>query len=39
MFSGVWRESTENVIHIEVLDPNINLDCELHSVVLVTDIF
>jgi len=26
MFSGAWKESSEDVIHIEILDPNINLD-------------
>lgn len=28
MFSGAWKESSEDVIHIEILDPNINLDGE-----------
>ncbi len=26
MFSGSWKESNEDVIHIEIVDPNINLD-------------
>lgn len=26
MFSGAWKESSEDIIHIEILDPNINLD-------------
>lgn len=26
MFSGAWKESSEDVIRIEIVDPNINLD-------------
>ncbi|PSN37223.1 Protein germ cell-less [Blattella germanica] len=26
MFSGAWKEATEDIVHIKVVDPNINLD-------------
>ena len=32
MFSGSWKESTENVVHIQILDPSINLDCEIRLI-------
>ena len=28
MFSGSWKESEENVVHIQILDPNITFDCK-----------
>ncbi len=31
MFSGAWKESSEDIIHIEILDPNINLDGIIHQ--------
>lgn len=28
MFSGAWREAKEDIVHIKVIDPKINLDCK-----------
>ena len=28
MFGGGWREANEDYIHIEIIDPNITIDCK-----------
>ena len=32
MFSGAWKESSQDVIRIEILDPNINLDGRIYYI-------